>query len=543
MIRLVAAWMLVNGLLLAPIWVSGALTDATSTPWLSAEAALIAGGMGLLPRKRWSRALAWVVAAGVVLLAAATLADQVFREGLGRPLNLSLDLYLLDAVYRLAVGNTGSLRTLLGIGAIVTLGGASVLALAWLLSPAPARAGNGLAAHDAAPVPRVAAGIVVGTLALALLGLGVQPIGRRVVAPASALLLEQATLFCATRAERVAFASDLETDPARFAGLPGLLEGLDGRNVVVAYLESYGVAALQDPQFAAVVRPLLESAAARLDSAGISVVTGALESPTLGGQSWYAHGTMLSGLWLENQLRYELLLASGRETLVDDFRRAGYRTATVMPAITTAWPEAVLLGYDDVYTSQSMAYAGPPLYWVTMPDQYTWSFVGDVLGRVTEPLFVETAMVSSHAPWTPVLPILDWDELGDGSAFERYRLEGYPPEELWWDVDALRENYGRSLAYSLDVAFRFAERFLDERTLLIVSGDHQAAPWVTGVEGSRVPVHVIARDAAVLEPFLEWGFRVGVLPDPERTAPRMDEFRGWFVQAFSAKSPARPAAP
>jgi hypothetical protein len=341
----------------------------------------------------------------------------------------------------------------------------------------------------------------------------------------------------------VAFAADLEADPARFAGMPGLLQGLEGRHVVVAYLESYGVAAIEDPELAAVVRPALERGAERLDIAGIAVVTGTLESPTLGGQSWYAHGTMLSGLWLENQLRYELLLASGRETLVHDFRRAGYRTATVMPAITTSWPEAVLLGYDDVYTSQSIPYSGPPLYWVTMPDQYTWSFVGDVLERAPEPLFVETAMVSSHAPWTPVLPLLEWSELGDGSAFEPYRLEGYPPEDLWWDVDALRENYGRSLSYALDAAFRFAERYLDDRTLLIVSGDHQAAPWVTEAEGADVPVHAIARDPDLLEPFLEWGFRPGALPDPQRSAPRMDEFRDWFVPAFSDGSPTPPAAP
>ena len=102
MIRLVCAWVVVNGLLLAPAWLSKALTDAPTPPWLSVEAAVIVGGMALLPRRPWSRGLAWPLAAGVVLAAVASFADLVFRVSLGRALNLSLDLYLLDAVYRLA---------------------------------------------------------------------------------------------------------------------------------------------------------------------------------------------------------------------------------------------------------------------------------------------------------------------------------------------------------------------------------------------------------------------------------------------------------
>jgi hypothetical protein len=228
-----------------------------------------------------------------------------------------------------------------------------------------------------------------------------------------------------------------------------------------------------------------------------------------------------------------MLLTSARETLVDDFRRAGYRTATVMPAITTGWPEAVRIGYDDIYTSQNIPYAGPPLYWVTMPDQFTWSFVARILRESSQPLFVETGMVSSHAPWIPVLPVLDWNEIGDGSVFGPYRLDDYPPEELWWDVAMLRTSYASSVAYSLEAMAQFAERFLDDRTLLIVAGDHQAAPWVTGAEGADVPVHVMARSSDLIDPFLAWGLAHGPWPEPGRPAHRMDAFREWFVRAFT----------
>jgi len=446
-------------------------------------------------------------------------------------------------VWDLAVGNSGLGRTVVGIlgmalGIALLVGG-----LAWLLGPP--KAADPLSSRGSRPPPVLAglpltrrtlvAFVLGGTFVLGLLGFVVGPLGQRVAAPASRLTGEQLALARATRAERIIFEGDLGRDPRMFAELPGLLTGLEGASVVLSYIESYGMAALDDAELAAVVRPRLDFAERRLDGAGIHVATGVLTSPTTGGQSWYAHGTMLSGLWLENQLRYQLLITSARETLVDDFERAGYRTATVMPAITTAWPQGVRLGYDEIHTAETIDYEGPPFYWVTMPDQFTWAHVARVLEARSGPLFLETAMVTSHAPWTPVLPLLDWDDMGDGSAFEPFRVEGHPPEEIWWDVGALREGYAHSIAYALDAAMGFAERYLDERTLLIVAGDHQAAPWVTGAseDDDRVPVHVLARDPSLLEPFLAWGFTRGLEPAAGAPAPRMDAFRGWFVRAFS----------
>ncbi len=72
-----------------------------------------------------------------------------------------------------------------------------------------------------------------------------------------------------------------------------------------------------------------------------------------------------------------------------------------------------------------------------------------------------------------------------------------------------------------------------------------ACQWATheaGVaNGADVPVHVIARDPALLEPFLAWGFRPGAFPDPEGSPPRMAEFREWFVRAFSGGTSASAA--
>jgi hypothetical protein len=503
------------------------LTPGVAAPWLSVEAAVVVGALAFLPDRSWTRGLAWAVGSLVVVASATLFADLVFWSSLGRPLNLSIDLYLLDAVWRLAVGNVGLGRAVV-LGVLVVLSAiALAVSVGWLLRP------SAVAGRSTATLRKVGLGIAASASVVWLAGLGMDAVALRAPAPVAALARSQAGLFFATRAERAAFEAELADHPTAHAEVRGLLDRLDGAHVIIAYLESYGMAALEDPEFAPAVRPQLDTMATRLAAAGLELATGRLVSPTLGGQSWYAHGTVTSGLWLSNQQRWELMIRSGRETLVDDFRGAGYRTATVMPAITAPWPEAVRLGYDEVYTRQTIPYAGPPFYWVTVPDQFTWSFVGDLFEAATGPRFAEVGMVSSHAPWTPVLPLLDWDEIGDGSVFEDYRREGHPPEELWWDLEELRAGYAHSMAYSVSAMAQFAEHFLDDHTLLIVFGDHQAAPWVTGAEGPDVPAHVISRDAALVDPFLEWGFSPGAVPLPGRPVHRMDEFRAWFVGAFS----------
>ena len=529
MLRLTVAWVVVNGLLMAPLWLGARVADGqfqAQAGWIALDAALIVGLLALLPRRPWSIGLAWAAAVAMLLSTVVGIVDLVFQVSLGRALNLFLDLYLVSAVYNLAVGNMGLPMTLLAIVALLLVLSLATFGLARLLEPsdaprwwlAPRLAGVGLVVLSAVGFTHQAPPSVQSRLSF--------PLGR--------LARTQGALLAETWRERGRFRDEMAT-PDSYAGAAGLLSGLKGSDVLLTFIESYGMAALEDPEFAAVLRPRLDTLAERMDSAGIHLVTGKLVSPTTGGQSWYAHGTMTSGLWLSNQLRYELLLASERETLVDDFRHAGYRTAALMPAITMRWPDGVRLGYDAVHTAANIAYGGPPLYWVTMPDQFTWSYLQRTVrrGDPTRSQFVETAMVSSHAPWTPILPMIDWNQIGDGSGFESFRQEGHPPEELWVDIDLLRVQYARSIDYSLQAMIGWAERFLDDRTLLIVLGDHQAAPWVTNATSAEVPIHVMARDPALLQPFLDWGMIEGAFPSATQAPHRMDEFRGWFVRAFS----------
>ncbi|MGH6944108.1 MAG: hypothetical protein ACREH6_07800, partial [Geminicoccaceae bacterium] len=346
-------------------------------------------------------------------------------------------------------------------------------------------------------------------------------------------------------AEKDAFERHIASDPLRDLPADRLLSRLRDTDVLLVFFESYGRSALEQPRYAKTILPTLDRFERTLAGAGLAAASGYLTSPTVGGQSWLAHGALESGLWIDNQQLYDLLVTRrDRLTLTRAFARAGHRTVAVKPAITMPWPEGKLLGFEQVYASKDLDYAGLPYNWVTMPDQYTLSaFERFERPPGHAPLFAELSLISSHAPWTPVAPVLDdWDAIGDGRVFSRWASAGDPPEVVWRDPKRVREQYRRAIDYVLKVLASYAARFVDGHTLLIIVGDHQPAPIVTGERASRdVPMHVIARDRALLEPFLGFGFASGMRPDPGRPVQRMYAFRDFFLRAFSGAA-AKPVA-
>ncbi len=562
-LRLLAAMLVVNGLLLSAQWL---FLPVGGVRWIALEAGFVVGLFLLLPRKQWS----WVVALGsavvIVVLSFLSFSDAATRVILARPLNLYLDLPLASSVFDLLVGTLGSPFAI----AVVVLAGLFLVGIIGLvtvlLRPDPtqgfiwfSRSSHGIDGPDWS-ADRVAGVALMAPLMVWLAGpyltvVELPALPPRLGTPAVDLVRDQNIRLRETLIERDQFEADLARTPGDYPEIYGLLAKLEGRDVVLAFIESYGVSVVDDARYAPVVLPRLDDLGRRMDEAGLFVASGTLVAPTQGGQSWFSHGSLLSGLWLDNQLRYELLLASGRETLIDDFGRAGYRTVALMPAITFAWPEGRQFGYDEVYAWRDISYAGPPFNWVTMPDQFTWSFLEHSIRHRDagvpdsaldeRPLLLEVGLISSHAPWTPILPVLEnWEDIGDGQVFSQWAEAGERPEELWLDSERVRDQFALSVDYAVNAMTAYAERYVDDDILLIAMGDHQPAPLITGDGASwEVPVHVISGDPELVRPFLEWGFAPGGVPSREHPERGMDAFRDWFVNAFSAESASPDSGP
>lgn len=303
-----------------------------------------------------------------------------------------------------------------------------------------------------------------------------------------------------------------------------LLTALRGKDVAIVYVESYGRSAVGDP-----------SVAALLDGAGLPARSAWLTSPTFGGGSWLAHSTLESGVWIDNQARYDDLDATGRATLGALFGRAGWATATVEPGTTSGFPDAGFYGWDQVLDAPHLGYRGPNFSFSTMPDQYALSVYQQRLRAPGHaPVFTGITLTSSHAPWTPLPTLLPWDRVGDGSVYASMSGPSLPPQAiLTTDPAAVRANYLASVRYSLATLISYLQTYGDPNLVTVFLGDHQPAPVATGNDPNRdVPVTVVARDPAVLDAIDGWGWSPGLRPSGQAPVWRMDAFRDRFLQAY-----------
>ena len=53
--------------------------------------------------------------------------------------------------------------------------------------------------------------------------------------------------------------------------------------------------------------------------------------------------------------------------------------------------------------------------------------------RHRPPLFAEVDLISSHAPWTRIPRLIPWDDVGDGSIFDRIPAEEFKRPGLFGD--------------------------------------------------------------------------------------------------------------
>jgi hypothetical protein len=495
---------------------------------------LAAAGLVLaLPARRETVARRLAVAGGVLLgvLTLGTLLDVGFYDVLVRPFDPVLDWSLLGDAAGVLTASVGP------------AGGLAVVVLALVLAAALV-AGLGLSALRTARLvrrhrgaaARVLAVLAVGWVVCAVSGVQLVPGEPLASRGTSQLAEERVQQVVAGVRDQAVFAREAAVDAYAATPATSLLQRLHGKDVLIVFVESYGRSALTDPQLTGVVDPALAAGGRQLAAAGFAARSAYLTSPTAGGGSVLAHSTLLSGLWIDNQQRYRNLLASDRLTLNKAFHDAGWRSVGVMPEVTRAWPEGAFYHYDTVYDARKLGYRGPNFGYVTMPDQFTLSVLQrrELAPAGRPPVVAEVALVSSHVPWAPLPQPIDWDAVGDGSVFDPMPAEGPQLSQVWSSSAGIRDAYARSIAYSLNAVFSFVSTFGSDRTVVLVLGDHQPAPVVTGPGASRdVPVTILAKDPAVLAQVSGWGWQSGIRPAPDAPVWRMDAFRDRFLAAFS----------
>jgi hypothetical protein len=487
----------------------------------------------VLPRRaRAATALAGGAALGVLVVV--KVVDMGFLSVLERPFDPVLDWVLLDNAREFLAGSFGA------TGATAATVTAAVLAVAAVVLTALAalRLGRLVDRHRPAAARTVA---VLGVAWVACLALGAQIVAPVPVAArsAAALAYDKALLVPASLRDEREFALQAADDAFRATPREDLLTGLRGKDVVLAFVESYGRSAVEDPRYAPQIGALLTAGTARLEAAGFAARSGWLTSPVAGGGSWLAHATFHAGLKIDNQQRYRSLVASDRLSLGAAFQRSGWETACVMPATTRAWPEGAFFGVDRVHDQPRLGYRGPGFSFSPMPDQYTLAQLERLeRGRTDRgPLMAQVDLTSSHVPWTPFPKPVAWEAVGDGSVFAPQVEGAEPADEVWKDDDRVRAVYRDSTVYSVDTVISYVERYGDDDLVLVFLGDHQPSSIITGDGASGdVPITILTRDRAVLDRIAGWQWDEGLKPGPRAPVWPMEAFRDRFLTAFGPRA-------
>jgi len=455
-------------------------------------------------RPRLGGGWAWSVAAVLFLLMLGRYFAVTAHALFGRSINLYFDLPYLPAVAAMAAESQPILEMIFFAVLLVVLPAALLLAIrygvgavAWSLSDRPLRR------------------VVLGAAAA---GVGIYsvagPLGIRWAERAFALPVSP------VYAEQVKFVADAlggredRTFLSRSASLPPLNpKPLAGGDVFVFFLESYGEVAYSVPEIAEAVRPRIAAAEKALRDKGWHMASAFFTSPTFGGGSWLAHSSFLTGIPVSRNRDYQLLLSSGRASLVAEFSKAGYRTIALMPGLKLAWPEGAFYGFDRIYDAAGLDYEGKPFGWWTIPDQFT---VARMLGKETrtvgrKPLFVVFPTVMSHMPFAPVPPYLsDWARAADPAAYGEAAAR---PNGMLGDWKAARGAYRTAMLYDIDMLEGFLTKRAPAKALVLALGDHQPPGVVSGPGADwLVPVHIFSRDKSRIIPFEAAGFRDGLTP-------------------------------
>ncbi|WP_330291128.1 CDP-alcohol phosphatidyltransferase [Streptomyces sp. NBC_00576] len=466
-------------------------------------------------------------------LTVVNLLDMGYVEYLGRHFNVMVDWELLSDAQSYLTDSIGA------VGSIATTLGVIVLVLLLLVGTglATVRLSNLLARHNAGATK---ASLIAGTVWITCMSLGLTNFGGAPLASNHATAIVEAhvqRVHNSIRDEAV-FEKLAKKDP--FAKTPPdqLVPDLRGKDVIFTFIESYGRSAIEDPVMSPGVDRTLADQTQALTDAGFAAKSGWLTSATYGGSSWLGHSTFLSGLWISTQQRYRTLVNSDRLTLPEVFRRTDdFRVVGVMPGVQKSWPEAKFYGLEKNYAAKDLGYKGPKFSWSTMPDQYTLEAYQRLEhGRKqAKPLMSEIILTSSHQPWAPLPKTVPQDQLGDGSVFNAIQKAGKDPKDVLYDGTKAKEEYGKSIQYSVTSLIDWLTRYGTDNTVLVFLGDHQPMARVSGNDASRdVPVSVVAKDPKILDKISDWNWTDGLRPADDAPVWKMDAFRDKFLTAYGS---------
>ena len=491
-------------------------------------------------------------AAGVVLgyLIGFAVAEAGVRWVYARPFSPGIDIPMVRSLIQLGLGPVGPLADILTPIVIVAifvaffaLGIAVEAMVTALWRRLPARRAAGASAVGVIVLAATVAGFVGGSVPVvhSFTAWGDRP----------GLHLREVTLDSGPAATGIPETAPTTTNAhdTPVYRFPGILD----RDIYVFAIEAYGYATVTHREIAEALAPDRQSLEAAFRSRGYQVVSSYLRSPVAGGFSWLAEATFLTGQWIDSQAAFEELYDAEVPSLTGVLQAAGYRTFTVRPGtVHGAWPEGwdlyrfedALIAYDGDFD-----YHGPWFSYVAVTDQYAiragdrWVKRAIAPGGVAadRPLLAYYQLVSSHTPFNRIPPYLaDWSSLGNGAVYNELSDRILTFDNTWTGGTQLVEGYTAAISYVLRTLAGYVRGEMDvsRSPIVVIFGDHQAQRPIREPNAHlSVPIHIASPDPAVLQAFVDRGFRRGMVSDEAPPHRAMSDFFPLFIDVARGAPP------
>lgn len=288
-------------------------------------------------------------------------------------------------------------------------------------------------------------------------------------------------------------------------------------NIYLIFVESYGSVLYKRPDWNLAYREMLDEMDATLEANGLHMASALSESPTWGGGSWLSYTSTLYGLRMEAQPQYLAFLEKYQDegerytNLGDYLRQQGYYFGW-LTSIARELPEQKRQMYQQFYgvdrwmRYRDLEYDGLHYGWgPAPPDQFVLNAAREeLLTEANKPLVLFFITQNSHYPWQPLPEMVDdWHTLNQPSP------DGEPEAiEALTHADT-RQHYLDAVDYTLDMLTEFVLNGDDEDAIYVLVGDHQPPRVSRRDDGYETPVHIISRDAALIDNLAEFGFEPG----------------------------------
>lgn len=294
-------------------------------------------------------------------------------------------------------------------------------------------------------------------------------------------------------------------------------------NILVLCVESYGSINVRDEELRESNRNTLSTFDEKLKSNNLFVASGLSIPPLFAGGSWLSYSTLLFGIRIDDTSLYNILFKNNKsfekyKSLFRWTKSKGYTNFLINPLGGGYEKDIDWSTVDKNFSADhcldwnAFDFQGKVFKFMDVgycpPDQFTLNRSNELIkdrlkeeGKNEEPYANFFITLNTHFPYSsPEHIVDDWKELNTDIDYS----------ETGNEKTNLKDKYRRAIKYQLEFISDYIKKNDDGNTIYLLFGDHQPPMITDDKMGLETPIHVIAPNEKLLQPFLEQGFEKGM---------------------------------